>query len=41
MLTALHANALAGLRRLKPSIPETGEGGIPIRDQIDLEKRLR
>ena len=39
-LTALHAGAIAALRRLKPSIPEVDGNGIPIRDQIDLEKRL-
>jgi ribosomal protein S18 acetylase RimI-like enzyme len=39
-LAALHRGAIAGLRRLKPSIPEVDDNGIPIRDQIDLEKRL-
>jgi hypothetical protein len=27
-------------RRLKPEIPETGEYGIPIRDEIVLEKEV-
>jgi ribosomal protein S18 acetylase RimI-like enzyme len=39
-LTALHAGAVARLRELKPAIPEIGANGIPIRDQLDLEKRL-
>ncbi|MFO1141375.1 MAG: GNAT family N-acetyltransferase [Amaricoccus sp.] len=39
-LAALHRGAVAGLRRLKPAIPEVDANGIPIRDQIDLEKRL-
>jgi GNAT superfamily N-acetyltransferase len=40
VLAALHAGAVAEQRRLKPAIPEIGANGIPIRDQIDLEKRL-
>ena len=39
-LAALHRGAIAGLRRLKPAMPEVDGNGIPIRDQIDLEKRL-
>jgi hypothetical protein len=27
-------------RRLKPEIPETGEYGIPLRDEIVLEKEV-
>jgi hypothetical protein len=27
-------------RKIKPSIPEIGENGIPIRDEIRLEKDL-
>jgi ribosomal protein S18 acetylase RimI-like enzyme len=40
VLAALHAGAIAGLRTMKPGIPEVAANGIPIRDQIDLEKRL-
>jgi ribosomal protein S18 acetylase RimI-like enzyme len=36
-LVALHKNAIADSRRLKPEIPETGDGGIPIRDELELE----
>jgi ribosomal protein S18 acetylase RimI-like enzyme len=39
-LAALHAGAIAESRRLKPSIPETGAYGIPIRDEIELEYPL-
>ena len=39
-LAALHAGAIAESRRLKPSIPETGAYGIPIRDEIELEYAL-
>jgi ribosomal protein S18 acetylase RimI-like enzyme len=36
VLVALHREAIAESRRLKPSIPETGEHGIPIRDELEL-----
>jgi GNAT superfamily N-acetyltransferase len=40
-LAALHAGAVEESRaRLKPSISEVGEYGIPIRDEIVLEKAL-
>jgi GNAT superfamily N-acetyltransferase len=37
VLAALHRNAIAASRKLKPSIPRMGEDGIPIRDEIELE----
>ena len=40
-LVELRAGAVEEARRLKPAIPETGEDGIPIRDEIDLELPLR
>ena len=40
VLVAVHANALEVSRRLKPSIPLIGIGGIPLRDEIELEMRL-
>ncbi len=40
VLVAVHRNALAVSRRLKPSIPFIGIGGIPLRDEIELEKTL-
>ena len=40
VLAALHRDALAESRRLKPSIPETGEDGIPLRDELELELLL-
>ena len=36
-LAALHRNALAASRRLKPEIPMIGADGIPLRDEIELE----
>jgi ADP-ribose pyrophosphatase len=40
-IAAVHTNALAASRRLKPSIPLTGESGLPIRDEIEFEMILR
>ena len=37
VLTALHRDAIADSRQLKPSIPEAGANGIPIRDELELE----
>jgi ribosomal protein S18 acetylase RimI-like enzyme len=39
-LVQVHRNAIADSRRLKPEIPLTGEHGIPIRDEIELEMFL-
>jgi GNAT superfamily N-acetyltransferase len=40
-LKELHPGAVdESRRRLKPEIPETGEYGIPIRDEIVLEKEV-
>ncbi len=36
-LAALHVNAIAQSRKLKPEIPFIGDDGIPIRDEIELE----
>lgn len=36
-LAALYPNAVAESRKVKPSIPEIGAYGIPIRDEIELE----
>ena len=36
-LVAVHANALAESRKIKPSIPEIGTHGIPLRDEIELQ----
>jgi ribosomal protein S18 acetylase RimI-like enzyme len=40
-LVAVHAGAVDETRKLKPSIPETGNYDIPLRDEIELEKRFR
>jgi GNAT superfamily N-acetyltransferase len=36
-LVAVYRNAVEQSRRLKPEIPETGNGGVPLRDEIELE----
>jgi ribosomal protein S18 acetylase RimI-like enzyme len=40
-LTAVHRNALAESRKLKPQIPLIGLDGIPLRDEIELEMPLK
>lgn len=39
-LVAVHRGAVAHSRRLKPAIPLVGAGGIPLRDELELELRL-
>ena len=39
-LVAVHSNALAESRKIKPSIPTIGLQGIPLRDELELEMRL-
>ncbi len=39
-LVAVHRDALARSRELKPSIPEIGLDGIPLRDELELELTL-
>ena len=39
-LVALRPGAVEQSRKIKPSIPLTGEHGIPIRDELELEKDL-
>ena len=39
-LVAIHKNALAETRKLKPNLPETGIDGIPLTDEIELELTL-
>jgi len=40
VIAAVHVNALAESRKLKPSIPEIGRYGIPLRDEIEFEMML-
>ena len=40
VIAAIRINALEKARRLKPEIPLTGEDGIPLRDEIELEMIL-
>ena len=39
-LVAVYPGAIDRLRKLKPEIPATGNDGIPIRDEIELEMLL-
>jgi ribosomal protein S18 acetylase RimI-like enzyme len=39
-LTALRPGAVAEARKSKPEIPEVGEDGIPIRDELELTMEL-
>lgn len=39
-LVELRPGAIARARRVKPSIPETGQHGIAIRDELDLERTV-
>ena len=39
ILKALYSNALSQSRKLKPEIPQMGNDGIPLRDEIELEFR--
>ena len=40
VLAALYPNAIEQSRKVKPSIPEIGDYGIPMRDEIELEMVL-
>ncbi len=37
---AIHRDAIAQARRLKPEIPDTGMDGVPIRHEIEMEQKL-
>ena len=39
-LVAIHRGTIEKSRKIKPNIPEKGFDGIPIRDEIELEKVL-
>jgi ribosomal protein S18 acetylase RimI-like enzyme len=39
VLAALHRDAVAASRAIKPEIPFIGNDGIPIRDEVELEWR--
>ena len=40
VVTAVHEGAVAGSRKLKPSIPLVNDHGVPIEDEIEMERRL-
>lgn len=39
-ISAVRVNELTKFRKLKPEIPQVGEDGIPLRDEIELEMSL-
>ena len=39
-LTKLYPNAMDEVRKVKPNVPLVGENGIPLRDEIQLEKNI-
>ncbi|WP_206923010.1 GNAT family N-acetyltransferase [Alicyclobacillus suci] len=39
-MTAIHRGAVDEARKLKPSIPKSGDFGIPIQDEIEFERRI-
>ena len=39
-LTKLYQNAMEEVRKIKPNVPELGDNGIPLRDELELEKEL-
>jgi hypothetical protein len=39
-LVKIHPGAVSAARRLKPEIPAHGQGGVPITDEIEFERRL-
>jgi ribosomal protein S18 acetylase RimI-like enzyme len=39
-ISAIHLDVIAASHTIKPEIPMTGENGIPIRDEIELEMTL-
>jgi DNA-3-methyladenine glycosylase I len=40
VLSALRPGAVAAARSIKPQIPEIGADGIPLRDELELDKKL-
>jgi len=40
ILVTIYRNAMERSRQLKPQIPMIGNDGIPLRDEIELEKKL-
>ena len=39
-IVAVHRDAVADARALKPQIPMVGQGGIPLHDELELELQL-
>lgn len=39
-LVRIHPDAMDRVRKIKPSVPENGKGGVPLRDMWELEKPL-
>ena len=39
-LGRIYLNAMEAARKLKPQLPVAGENGIPLRDEIEMERIL-
>ena len=39
-LVSAYLNAMEAARKLKPQLPVAGENGIPLRDEIEMERIL-
>ena len=40
-ITRIYPNAMDKVRKIKPDVPLIGENGIPLNDEIELEKNLK
>ena len=40
-IVAIHLDAMARVRKLKPAVPNSGLDGLPLRDVIELAKELQ
>ena len=39
-LTKIYKDAMDEVRKVKPNVPIIGENGIPLRDELELEKDI-
>ena len=40
-ITKIYKNAMDEVRKVKPDVPLIGENGIPLKDEIELQKELK
>ena len=40
-LSKIYPNAMDEVRKVKPNVPVIGDNGIPLRDEIELEKNIK